>query len=100
MEKEKIIEFLNKEETYNKVYGIIPKHLLLAQQSILEGDEEPFIAGGSVANVIYNLLYKKQDKPVINDMDIFTNMILKLKLGLPWNNFNDENINNAEMVYI
>ena len=72
MEKEKIIEFLNKEETYNKVYGIIPKHLLLAQQSILEGDEEPFIAGGSVANVIYNLLYKKQDKPVINDIDIFT----------------------------
>ena len=101
MEKEKIIEFLNKEETYNKVYGIIYSSLLLVQQRILEDDEEPFIAGGSIANVIYNLLYKKQDKPVINDIDIFTfrsqHDTQAIQLGLPWNNFNDENfINNAE----
>ena len=102
MEKEKIIEFLNKEETYNKVCGIIYSSLLIVQRRILEGDEEPFIAGGSVANIIYNLLYKKQDKPIINDIDIFTfrsqHDIQAIQgVGLPWDNFNDENfINNAE----
>jgi len=73
MKRSEIINFLNSQEIFDKVLGII-SHKALDEGSVI--DDYPldyFIAGGSVANTIYHLLNPdKFDKPIINDVDLFS----------------------------
>ena len=72
MNKQEIIDFLNSEETYNKVFELINDECQSNGTHLNAHPLEHFIAGGSVANTIYFLLNKhKFDKPVINDVDFF-----------------------------
>jgi hypothetical protein len=73
MNKQEIIDFLNSDETYNKVLELINNECQLDGTHINAYPPEYFIAGGSVANTIYFLLNKhKFQKPVINDVDFFS----------------------------
>ena len=85
MDKKEIIEFLNKEETYNIVEKQIIKSSLLELSRDYTYEQYPlsqgYIAGGSIANTIYNILYKKNTEPVINDIDFF---IFKKTEDIDW----------------
>jgi hypothetical protein len=72
MNRKEIIQFLEKEETYNQVLGIIKNECHNSGTHFDIYPNEYFLAGGSVANTIYYLLNKEKfDKPVINDVDLF-----------------------------
>jgi hypothetical protein len=59
----KIDKFLNSEKTFSKVLDILNQH---GDMSIVGSD---FVAGGSVANIIYHLIYGS--KLIINDIDVY-----------------------------
>jgi hypothetical protein len=72
MNRKEIIQFLEKEETYNQVLEIIKNECHNSGTHFDIYPKEYFLAGGSVANTIYYLLNKEKfDKPVINDVDLF-----------------------------
>jgi hypothetical protein len=72
MSREEIIEFLNSDEAFNQVLGIINHESHVRGCGIDDYPMHYFIAGGSIANTIYYLLNKsKFEKPVINDIDLF-----------------------------
>jgi len=56
--------FLESPETYRKIVAELNKHVDLQKVN-----RDHFIAGGSVANTIYSILYG--GKPVINDIDVY-----------------------------
>lgn len=73
-----IKDFLESKETYKKVLEILSHHfdgsLSYATSNVVTSENETieidgFIAGGSVSNILYYLLYGV--KPVVNDIDIF-----------------------------
>lgn len=67
-----ILEFLNKEETYEEVLKLITLECEMGSVKLENHPIESFISGGAVANTIYYLLNKEKfKKPVINDVDLF-----------------------------
>lgn len=83
MFRKKIIEFLESNETYNKVLDIISNECRLNGTQIDDYPQEYFLAGGSVANTVHFLL-NKSDKPIINDVDLFYfNHLLEPNWGFP-----------------
>jgi hypothetical protein len=72
MNRKELINFLNSEETYNKVLGIINHKLQEDGVGVGDYPMHYFMAGGAVANTIYYLLNKEKfEEPVINDIDLF-----------------------------
>lgn len=72
MDKKEIINFIEDKKTYDKVLGIL-KSLDTSENKNFDSEVEDLIAGGSVANTIYHLLYKERSpKPIINDIDLFS----------------------------
>jgi len=90
MKKEEVIKFLNKKETYN----IVKSYIIRNSQPNLEEEWNNFIAGGSIANTLYNMLYKKSLFPVINDIDFF---IFRNRQDITfWGEFDENFINNID----
>lgn len=72
MNKKEIIQFLEKEETYNQVLEIIENECHNNGTHLGAYPQDYFIAGGAVANTIHYLLNKENfNRPVINDVDLF-----------------------------
>lgn len=72
MGRNEIINFLEKEETYNRVLEIIENVCQTDDTHLDAYPQDCFIAGGAIANTIYYLLNKEKfDKPIINDVDLF-----------------------------
>lgn len=70
MNRKEIIQFLEKEETYNQILDIINRECQNNGTHIDAYPQDYFIAGGSVANTIHYIL-NKTEKPIINDVDLF-----------------------------
>ena len=72
MNKREIINFLEDKKTYEKVLDIL-RPLDNSDNKNFGSEVEDLIAGGSVANTIYHLLYKERSpQPIINDIDVFS----------------------------
>jgi len=71
MDRKKVLKFLEDKETYNRVLKIIKAECLHNGTQLDDYPQEYFIAGGSVANTIHNLLTNLFNKPIINDVDLF-----------------------------
>ena len=84
----KIIDFLESDETYNKVLDIISMECRENGTQIDEHPQEYFIAGGAISNTIHHLLNPEiNKKPIINDIDFFFfNRRTELDFGL----YNDD----------
>lgn len=99
MGRNEIIDFLEKEETYNRVLEIIENVCQTDDTHLDAYPQDCFIAGGAVANTIHYLLHKEEfDKPVINDVDLFLfNQVTqhqRVEYGLNEPNFLHFNVNN------
>jgi len=84
MDRKKVIDFLESEETYNKVLDIISMECRENGTQIDEHPQEYFIAGGAISNTIHHILNPEiNKKPVINDIDFFFfNRRTELDFGL------------------
>jgi len=90
MNRKELIKFLNSEETYNKVLGIINHKLQVDGVGVDDYPMHYFMAGGSVANTIYYLLNKEKfQEPIINDIDLFSFNNIR---GYDWNAMVDPNL--------
>jgi len=99
MNRKKIIEFLNSNETYNKVLNIVNHECDIHGDRVGDYPLDCFIAGGSITNTIHHLINKgrptyKNKKPVINDIDIFS---FNRRTDLDWGSMllQDENFINT-----
>ena len=63
MKTKDVVKFLESKETYKKVMKV------LSDKAGLSINLDGFIAGGSVANTLYSMVYG--DEPIIRDIDIF-----------------------------
>ena len=88
MDRKKVIDFLESDETYNKVLDIISMECRENGTQIDEHPQEYFIAGGAISNTIHHILNPEiNKKPVINDIDFFFfNRRTELDFGL----YNDD----------
>jgi hypothetical protein len=103
MSREEIIKFLNNEETFNRVLGIINHESENRGCGVGDYPMHYFMAGGSIANTIYYLLNKsKFDAPVINDIDLFNfSHINSHYMGFPEvNNFIFGNISEDTNIHL
>ena len=76
MNRKEVIDFLNNEETYNKVFNTIKDECHKNDVHLDDYSQDSYIAGGAVANTIHHFLNKnrpsyKNTRPVINDIDLF-----------------------------
>lgn len=69
MVRTEIIEFLNNQETYDKVLDIINNECQKNDTHINFHPIEDFLCGGAVANTLHSLI--RGGEPVINDIDLF-----------------------------
>lgn len=93
MDRKKITEFLEKEETYNKVLSFLNGKC----GDFNDYPDEYFIAGGSIANTLHCIL-NGGESPVINDLDLFYFHHTRQQLwlhGQPGDNFIQQTINNT-----
>jgi hypothetical protein len=86
MNRKEVIDFLNNEETYNKVFNTIKDECHKNDVHLDDYSQDSYIAGGAVANTIHHFLNKnrpsyKNTRPVINDIDLFC---FSRKSGYNW----------------